>query len=175
MMKKRLYQPGSPIRYAVSAIVLSVLLLLSTACSKEEVSDYDIGDQEANTVAEGQNLVIPLNEVSETVKLYPVIVNGTEMEIIAVKDSSGNIRTAFNTCQICYSSGRGYYQQQGNLLICQNCGNQFTVEQIGIEAGGCMPYPILSADKTVTNDSILISYDFLENSRKLFLNWKSAY
>lgn len=35
------------------------------------------------------------------------------------------IRTAFNTCQVCYSSGRGYYVQEGNVLVCQNCGNRF--------------------------------------------------
>lgn len=29
------------------------------------------------------------------------------------------IRTAFNTCQVCYSSGKGYYVQSGNVLVCQ--------------------------------------------------------
>ena len=45
------------------------------------------------------------------------------MEIVAVKALDGSIRTAFNTCQVCYNSGRGYYQQEGNELVCQNCGN----------------------------------------------------
>ena len=83
-----------------------------------------------------------------------------EMEVMAVRDSSGNIRTAFNTCQVCYSSGRGYYQQEGNDLVCQNCGNSFTTDQVGLESGGCNPVPIMDNDRKITDTSITISYDF---------------
>lgn len=55
-----------------------------------------------------------------------------EMEVIAVKDSGGTVRTAFNTCQVCYSSGKGYYKQKGDKLVCQNCGNAFTMDQVRI-------------------------------------------
>lgn len=55
-----------------------------------------------------------------------------EMEVIAVKDSGGTVRTAFNTCQVYYSSGKGYYKQKGDKLICQNCGNAFTMDQVRI-------------------------------------------
>ena len=41
----------------------------------------------------------------------------TYIEVLAVKSSDGTIRTAFNTCQVCYASGRGYYIQQGDGLI----------------------------------------------------------
>ncbi len=158
---------------AVAALTAAVLFSIC-ACSADGTSDA-ADKAETKTVGEGEQLVIPISEVSETAQFYPVNVNGTEMEIIAVKDSSGNIRTAFNTCQICYDSGRGYYKQVGELFVCQNCGNRFTAEQIEIQAGGCNPYPIFDTDKTVTDDSIVISYDFLEESRKIFLNWKMSY
>lgn len=88
--------------------------------------------------------------------------DGTEVEIVALKDSKGNLRTAFNACQVCYSSGRGYYRQEGEYLVCQNCGNSFTIDQVGIASGGCNPWPILDSDRTVTDDEIQISYDVLK-------------
>lgn len=113
--------------------------------------------------------------MTNNVTFYAVDVDGTEMEVMAVRDSSGNIRTAFNTCQICYSSGRGYYQQEGNDLVCQNCGNSFTTDQVGLESGGCNPVPIMDNDRKITDTSITISYDFLKNYKEIFAQWKTGF
>lgn len=123
-------------------------------------------------IGAGESLVIPVSEVTGTAQFYPVEVDGTAMEIIAVKASDGTIRTAFNTCQVCYSSGRGYYVQNGDYLVCQNCRNRFTADQVEISAGGCNPYPIFEQNKTVTEEAIEISYDFLQEAEKIFANWK---
>lgn len=116
--------------------------------------------------------MIPTSEISGTAGFYPVTVDGEEMEVLAAKASDGTIRTAFNTCQVCYDSGRGYYQQEGDVLVCQNCGNRFGMDQVEIESGGCNPWPIFDGDKTVTEDAITISYDFLHESKQIFANWK---
>ena len=79
---------------------------------------------------EGEKLVIPISDLSKKATFYPVEVDGTEMEVIAGKDSKGEIRTAFNTCQVCYDSGNGYYRQQGGELVCQNCGNSSLIQFI---------------------------------------------
>lgn len=123
-------------------------------------------------IPEGESLVIPVDEITATAAFYTFEVDGTEMEVLAVRDSGGNIRTAFNTCQVCYGSGRGYFKQEGNVLICQNCGNRFTVDQVEIESGGCNPWPIFPENKTVTEESISISYDFLRQYTRIFANWK---
>lgn len=133
------------------------------------------GGSQATSISEGESLVIPVSDISSTASFYQVEVEGTEMEILAVKDSEGNIRTAFNTCQICYDSGRGYYVQSGDVLVCQNCGNQFTVDHVEIESGGCNPWPIFPENKTVTAETIEISYDFLKESKEIFANWRNQY
>ncbi|MDR1913129.1 MAG: DUF2318 domain-containing protein [Clostridiales bacterium] len=122
-----------------------------------------------------QDLVIPIGDVSTTAEFYPVTVDGVDLEIIAVEASDGTIRTAFNTCQVCYDSGRGYYEQSGDVLVCQNCGNRFMMSQVEIESGGCNPWPIFAEDKTVTDEYITISYDFLQESTGIFANWKGNY
>lgn len=114
------------------------------------------------SVKKGGYLAIPIADLSQTASFYKVDLDGTEVELVALKDSKGNLRTAFNACQVCYSSGRGYYVQDGEYLACQNCGNSFTIDQVGIASGGCNPWPILDSDRTVTDDEIQISYDVLK-------------
>ena len=114
------------------------------------------------SIKKGGYLAIPIADLSQTASFYKADLDGTEVELVALKDSKGNLRTAFNACQVCYSSGRGYYRQEGEYLVCQNCGNSFTIDQVGIASGGCNPWPILDSDRTVTDDEIQISYDVLK-------------
>lgn len=149
-----------------------------TTVSSETLNENAGADREisgALTISSGESLVIPTADITTDASFFPVEVDGTRMEVIAVKDSEGNIRTAFNTCQICYDSGRGYYVQSGNYLVCQNCGNRFSMDQVEIESGGCNPWPILAENKTVTADEISVSYDFLVEAQGIFANWKGNY
>jgi len=124
-------------------------------------------------LAASGDLVIPLSGITEKASFYTYNVNGTKLEIITIKAADGSIRTAFNTCQVCYSSGKGYYVQQGDYLVCQNCGNRFKADQVEISKGGCNPVPIFDANKTVDGTNITISKTFLEKSKAIFANWKS--
>jgi hypothetical protein len=123
----------------------------------------------------GDSLIIPLSTVSSKAGFYPISVDGIDLEVIAVEAPDGSIRTAFNTCQVCFDSGRGYYKQSGDVLVCQNCGNRFKMSQIEIESGGCNPWPIFDRNKTVDDDSITIAHDFLKEATVIFTNWKREY
>ena len=155
----------------VAMILTGMMIVTLNGCGTKETAQ-ETEKTETNEIKEGEKLVIPISDLSEKVTFYPVEVNGTEMEVIAVKDSKGEIRTAFNTCQICYDSGNGYYRQLGDELVCQNCGNSFTMDMVGETAGGCNPVPILEENRTVTDSEIQISYEFLKESSDIFANWK---
>ena len=160
-------------KYIMITMMIVLSLTTFTGCGKEKASTKgNSGTNVTEKIASGENLTIPVKEISEKASFYPVEVDGTQMEVIVVKDSDGNIRTAFNTCQICYDSGNGYYKQEGDNLVCQNCGNSFTMDQVGESAGGCNPWPILEEDKTETDSEIKISYEFLKESSDIFANWK---
>jgi uncharacterized membrane protein len=94
------------------------------------------------------------------------------MEVFAVKAPDGSIRTAFNTCQVCYSSGRGYYKQEGDELVCQNCKNRFKTTDVEVIRGGCNPVPITSDLKTQTETTITIPKELLQQTSVIFTNWK---
>lgn len=151
--------------------MVNVMAASSSKKAAKTEKDKD-AKKETEKIEKGDSLVIKTEDLSEDAEFYPVEVDGTEMEVIAVKDAKGTIRTAFNTCQICYDSGNGYYKQEGDKLVCQNCGNSFTMDQVGNTSGGCNPWPILEDDKTVTDDETQISYDFLKESLEIFANWK---
>jgi uncharacterized membrane protein len=118
-----------------------------------------------------QDLVIRTAEVTENAIFYPVDIEGVRLEVLAVRAPDGTVRTAFNTCQVCYASGRGFYRQQGTVLVCQNCGNRFRMGQVEVRSGGCNPVPIFAANKTVTDTSITISKDFLKEAKAIFARW----
>ena len=152
----------------IAAFMTTAILLTAFAgCGKEKAAETSTTAQtsenttnEVTKVTSGNALSIPTDELSENAEFYPVDVDGTEMEVIAVK--------------ICYDSGKGYYKQEGDKLVCQNCGNSFTMDQVGEISRGCDPWPILDENKTVTDEEIEISYDFLKASADIFANWKKA-
>jgi uncharacterized membrane protein len=119
-----------------------------------------------------RDLVIRISELTENAIFYPVDIGGTRLEVLAVRAPDGTIRTAFNTCQVCYGSGRGFYKQQGTVLVCQNCGNRFRMSQVEVRSGGCNPVPIFPAYKTVTETTITISKEFLNEAKAIFARWR---
>ncbi|MDR3048559.1 MAG: DUF2318 domain-containing protein [Elusimicrobiota bacterium] len=125
-------------------------------------------------VTTDKDLIIPIAEITTDASFYPVDIEGTRLEVIAVKAPDGSIRTAFNTCQVCYGSGRGYYKQQGNFLICQNCGNRFRMNQVETRSGGCNPIPIFADNKKIVGKNIVISKEFLKKSKNIFANWNRS-
>jgi uncharacterized membrane protein len=150
------------------ALGLAVLLLLMGGLAFAQTGQQNV----VKPAIADQDLVIPVAEITENAIFYPVDIGETRLEVLAVKAPDGTIRTAFNTCQICYNSGRGYYKQAGTVLVCQNCGNRFRMSQVGIRSGNCNPIPIFAADKTVTADTITISKDFLKATRDKFARWR---
>ncbi len=124
------------------------------------------------SLEENSFLEIIKGDVTETVKFYSYSIDKTKLEVMAVRAPDGSIRTALNTCQVCYSSGRGYYVQNGTEVVCQNCGNIFEISQIEKIKGGCNPVPILNENKSEDDLKIIISGEFFDENKYLFLNWK---
>ena len=160
-------------------IVIGILAINGVDATNESANKAAQSPGAVNSVtsapAADGDLVIAISGISSTAKFFPVEVDGTRLEVLAVKAPDGTIRTAFNTCQVCYSSGRGYYKQEGNVLVCQNCGNRFGMDQVEVLSGGCNPVPIFPENKTVDTTNITISGDFLAEAKGIFANWKKDY
>ena len=86
--------------------------------------------------------------------------------------SNNWLRFTHMTCQVCFDSGRGYYKQEGNELVCQNCGNRFKLDQVEKIKGDCNPVSIMKENKTDDGTNIVISQAFIEENKGLFGNWR---
>jgi len=150
-----------------SLITTLIIMLLFTACTAQEPA---LNQRKPVTI--DANLVIQIADITENALFYPIELDGVEMEVLAVKAPDGTLRTAFNTCQVCFSSGKGYFVQEGTVLVCQNCKRRFRMAQVGLEAGGCNPIPITEDDRTVTDKTITISKEVLQKAQETFASWK---
>jgi hypothetical protein len=145
--------------YSVSIVAVALVLGAMTAFA-------------GGKILPNGDLQIPKKEITSTATFYQYKVDGVLVEILALRAPDGTVRTALNTCQVCYSSGRGYYVQKGDVLVCQNCRNQFKASQVEIVKGGCNPVPITAEMKTETADTITIGKWLFAEAKPIFLNWK---
>ncbi len=67
--------------------------------------------------------------------------NGTKVTFFVLKSKDGVIRAAIDACDVCYKAGKGYYQE-GDNMVCVNCGQKFASNRINIVKGGCNPAPL---------------------------------
>lgn len=158
------------IKTGLGLLVMCAIFIASlTACAKSTAGT----GAAAKKASVGSDIVITKSDISDKAKFIAYRAGEVDMEVITVKASDGTIRTAFNTCQVCFDSGRGYYKQQGNELVCQNCGNRFKIDKVEKQKNGCNPVPIFDGNKKDDGTSITIPADFLEKSKDLFSNWKT--
>ncbi len=164
---------GLLISIAAIVVIAAGFFVVKDFFPQKQAENTQPVSQTANAVQASGDMVIQKSSVTSTPSFYPYEMNGTKMEVIAVKASDGSIRTAFNTCQVCYSSGRGYYKLDGSTLVCQNCGNRFSADQVEQQKGGCNPIGITKEYKTETDQSITLKKDFFVQTQKIFANWKN--
>ena len=131
--KKQPKKSGLPL--IITAVCVVCVAVIAVIAGKGFGGDSG-NSTDVKVIAAGEYLTIPTAEITTTATFYPITVDGNKMEVFTIKASDGTIRTAFNTCQSCYTSGRGYYVQQGDDLVCQNCGFHFTPDQVEIQSGG---------------------------------------
>ena len=77
---------------------------------------------------------------------------GRPIEFFVLKSQDGVVRAAFNACDVCFDAKKGY-TQDGDYMICNNCGRRFPADQINVVHGGCNPSPL---ERTVEGDTLVI-------------------
>ncbi len=83
---------------------------------------------------------------------YSFVDGGKAIDFFILKSSDGVVRAAFDACDVCFGARKGY-RQQGDLMICNNCGQQFPSVKINEIKGGCNPGPL---ERTVEGTDLVI-------------------
>jgi hypothetical protein len=91
---------------------------------------------------EGGVVRIPLASVEgSSAHFFTLASGGKKITFFAMRAPDGRIRTAFDACLSCNHAKLGY-RQEGDLVVCNNCGMGFKSTDIGRETGGCNPIPV---------------------------------
>lgn len=92
---------------------------------------------------------------------YPTS-NGVTVRFFILRSSDGIIRAAYDACDVCWREGKGY-QQDGDFMVCRNCGQRFASVKVNEIKGGCNPAPL---DRTVVGDKLVIKIaDIVQGSQ----------
>ncbi len=93
---------------------------------------------------------------------YSYSVGQQTVTYFILKSSDGVIRAAFDACDVCWPAGKGYVQQ-GDQMICRNCGRKFDSVRINEVKGGCNPAPL---NRRIEGDRLIIQKaDILDGLR----------
>ena len=159
--------PRSPKRPWSGLAVLALLLALAVVCSLPAPASALFGMfSDAKTLSpQGDAVTIPLSDVSDgKTHFYVVSAGGKEIKFFAVKTADGKVRTAFDACDVCFPEKKGY-RQDGEFMVCVNCGRRFHVSKIGEVHGGCNPAPLAAE---TSGDALRVSMATLAAGARFF-------
>jgi high-affinity iron transporter len=128
-------------RWSFAAAILCIAVVISFA------GDYVYGrvaaaPSPARTLIAQDNLVrIPLSDLTDSsLHFYTADVDGSAIRFLVIHKLNGDYAAALDACQICGTAG---YRQEGQSVICRNCGAAIYIPSIG-QSGGCNPISVKS-------------------------------
>jgi uncharacterized membrane protein len=108
---------------------------------------------------------IPISDIDDgSAHFYSYDSNGVEIRYFVLRSSDGKYRAAFDTCDVCYDAKLGYHQE-GDEMVCNNCGQRFDSTKINEVKGGCNPAPL---NRIVDGNDLVITINDLESGRGYF-------
>lgn len=131
----------------MKSVVLSLLVALVIGVNVvipagEAEASFGIFGSHKNVKDTAGKIEIPLADVNDgKAHYYQYDSGGTAVKFFVVKSKDGTIRAAFDACDVCFASKKGY-TQDGDFMICNNCGRRFHSNRINVVEGGCNPAPL---------------------------------
>jgi uncharacterized membrane protein len=109
---------------------------------------------------------IPASEVTSSAKYYRIQDKGVEIRFFALRAADGDVRVAFDACDVCYDAKKGY-RQDGDDMVCNNCGNRYPYDGLGTEniKGGCWPSYL---PMKVKDGKVIIKASDIKGKRYMF-------
>jgi uncharacterized membrane protein len=86
------------------------------------------------------------------------------IRFFVLKSADGVIRAAFDACDVCWPANRGYYQD-GDVMVCRNCGRRFASVLVNEVKGGCNPAPL---ERAIEGDQVVIRVEDIKKGAAYF-------
>jgi uncharacterized membrane protein len=148
-------------RWSFAAAILCVLVVVSLAAEFAYAHAMNAPQPAQMLTAQNNEVRIPLSELTDSsLHFYTAEVNGTSIRFMVIHRTNGDYATALDACQIC---GRAGYRQEGQNVICKNCGSSIYIPSIG-DRGGCNPIPVKSR---VAGGEVIVDLSALADSNAM--------
>lgn len=122
----------------------------------------------ASAITDTSQISYPVSMFADgKARYFDFTADGLTIRYFILKSSDGVIRAAFDACDVCWPAGKGYYQD-GDEMVCRNCGRRFASILVNEVQGGCNPAPLSRLVKG--NQLILTVEDILKG--KSYFNFK---
>jgi len=148
-------------RWSFAAAFLCVLVVVTLAAEFAYARVMSAPTPAKMLTAQNGRVHIPLTELTDTsLHFYTADVNNTVIRFLVIHQTNGNYAVALDACQICGWAG---YRQDGQNVICRNCGATIYIPSIG-DKGGCNPIPVKSA---IASGEVIVDLSALTNSARM--------
>ena len=136
-----------------TAVAVLIAVAISWPANHEVQAAFGLFGSHKKVKDVDGRIEIPLSKVDDgKAHYFQYEGNGTSVRFFVVKSRDGVIRAAFDACDVCFPAKKGY-TQDGEFMICNNCGRRFHSSRINVVEGGCNPAPL---HREVVGDKLVI-------------------
>jgi len=153
--------------FPLIAVIVSALFIAGgiyyAVNSGKSSASYDTSSFSINSTA--SKVTYPVS-LFDDYKARHYVYKGQDVTIkyFILKSSDGIIRAAFDACDVCWKAGKGYYQD-GDFMVCRNCGRKFASVLVNVVQGGCNPAPL---KRSVEGDRLVIYINDILEGKQYF-------
>ncbi len=174
--KKAEFSGPSKPKSKTTFVLIAVLLVLGGAgiflvisASKDNPMATAVATNTAANNSSGatdaRDIRISLSDLSGTARFFDYKLSDNKpIRFFVIKSSDGVYRAALDACDTCYHAKKGYHQE-GDDMICNNCGLHFHSSQINDVHGGCNP---VGLPRTIDGNQLVIKASELESRGAYF-------
>lgn len=145
---------------AVLLALAGVGVYLVFSSSRDNPTATAVATNAPSSAPEARDIKISLSDLSSTAKFFDYKLSDNKpIRFFVIKSSDGVYRAALDACDTCYHAKKGYHQE-GDDMICNNCGQHFHSSQINEVHGGCNP---VGLPRTIDGNQLVIKASELES------------
>jgi len=170
--KKALITAQPTRRFNIKIVALAVIILALAAGVGLYLTNHTLNiPGQADAVSAGRTdtniawVSFPLTDFGDgRARHYSHQFNGMTVKYFILQSSDGVVRAAFDACDVCWRAGKGYVQQ-GDNMICRNCGRRFASVMVNEVQGGCNPAPL---NRRIEGNQLIIQIQDIQEGSRFF-------
>jgi len=150
---------------AVLIVGLAIGAYMVLSASGDNPASTAVATNGGSGTTQSRDITIPLSDLSDKAKFFDYKLSDNKpVRFFVIKSSDGQYRAAMDACDMCYHAKKGYHQE-GDDMVCNNCGLHFHSSQINEKHGGCNP---VGLPRTIEGNQLVIKASEIESRGSYF-------